>query len=808
MGGLLKEHGAGTGSRISAVRKETQMENHAVYNVIRAWDHQLRLAGHSLVKFIAEEGHSRILEPGEVRYMARTEAYAEYGIPEDSVWQRSCIKNVRTGAKRFEASLSESGGPMPCLFIDMDESSINLAATQYLQHSLNMRLIHIRDPCHRTWNDMRQSLQDCDLWADVLEKNHCLGLQHAPWKSSAFFRQMQESAELHVQTANGNNPLMAALQERMEADVIDRARGCRAQSVDVQDLFKQLQTSISLVRQGSRTSLTRWFEFISRWKSYDAHYTNYLYLYCLILYFSGKVESVMDLPVWDEDLGAAVVEARVGIEETGKKVSGKRTMQQEQREKETQGDGKLQRKAMNSVHLGALILGNKGSQRRGKIILEVAAPVESAFNTEVQAISRPETMKEVVMKYAVEGCSKVLLDVFAVLRDADALERMRFCMHARNQGFYTSQLGVAGGSAGSRSASSAARKCLRRIEIHETDAEDSEMAELLFKLVTSTVRNRALSMTGYTCCPPGELLLLVSGEGSVVAEGLARQKKNWEVLVQSEAKQFEFHVVRDLLKEIGWLHNVAVREILVALAQHEFRMVPPGVSKILENMVGGFGSTLVCEKAFQKLRDIRRESQSERTGRLTRFYWPVASQLLQEMGRKEVSPTASTTEDQGMPRTLPQTVFHCEGLPCSLPDEAMTRMKKEVRGKKDFLSTNARGMMLQSGAWRLLCHVAGAKTWKDLHKCWVNQLFDEESVYLQKSTGKYWLALKVTRFGVLAWPLGQHMRGELVFYGLSAKAGCQPEWLHAFDARDWEYQPTACMPPSVVKSLSPGAKPF
>eukprot|EP00971_Amphidinium_carterae_P347804 6489995-Amphidinium_carterae.2 len=52
------------------------------------------------------------------------------------------------------------------------------------------------------------------------------------------------------------------------------------------------------------------------------------------------------------------------------------------------------------------------------------------------------------------------------------------------------------------------------------------------------------------------------------------------------------------------------------------------------------------------------------------------------------------------------------------------------------------------------------------------------------------------------------MRGELTFYGLNTKTGCEAEWLHAFESSEWEYQPTACLPPSVVKSLSPGAKPF
>eukprot|EP00971_Amphidinium_carterae_P033611 661742-Amphidinium_carterae.1 len=87
-------------------------------------------------------------------------------------------------------------------------------------------------------------------------------------------------------------------------------------------------------------------------------------------------------------------------------------------------------------------------------------------------------MKELVLQHSLDGCSKELLDIFAILRDSDALARMRFCMHAKNQSFYTSQLGIVGKGASSSAASSVPRQFLRPVEIHETDAEDADLAEL------------------------------------------------------------------------------------------------------------------------------------------------------------------------------------------------------------------------------------------------------------------------------------------------------------------------------------------
>ena len=521
MAGLLQQHADAPPSAIEKAKKDAKTQNLCVYNLLRAWDHQLQLAGLSLQMFVAAPGHTALLKPGEVRYMCPL-LPGDYTIPSGCKWERACIKNVSTSAKRFEMQHDIGHSPQPCLVFDLDESSINLAAIQFLQNSLHCRVLHMRDPLHRCWNDLKQSFKECDLWSDVLEKNFVLGLQHAPWKSAAFFRQLQESAEQHVKEANMNNPLMAALEEQLEADVRDIIGGASSSSTDRHALWQRLQTSMALSRQSSRCSLSRWFEWVSRWREFDKQYSCYLYYYCLILFYSGKVNSVLDLPIWSERLGALVVQAKSDLRDKQKKQS----MAEEKAAAETTAAGTPQRKAMNSVHLAALILGNAGAQRRGKIMLEVAAPVEYAFNREVKAVSQPDTMRETVIKYVAEGYSAVLIDILGVLKDADALSRMRFTMHAQNKNFYQHQVQQQSTSSSSSSTTNPSQ-WQAAVEIHETDAEDAEMAELLFKVVITTVRCRALSMSVYTSSPPGQFCLLMAGESQrqLVGEALACQKK-------------------------------------------------------------------------------------------------------------------------------------------------------------------------------------------------------------------------------------------------------------------------------------------
>eukprot|EP00971_Amphidinium_carterae_P087569 1732687-Amphidinium_carterae.1 len=114
---------------------------------------------------------------GEVRYeVADTEA-VPYDLPAGAPSKRVCVKNNLSGEKRFEVARDSPLVPNPLLILDVDESSCNLAAIQFLQHRCKLRLLHYRDGAHRCWNDFKQALKDAQLTsrsvalAAILETN-------------------------------------------------------------------------------------------------------------------------------------------------------------------------------------------------------------------------------------------------------------------------------------------------------------------------------------------------------------------------------------------------------------------------------------------------------------------------------------------------------------------------------------------------------------------------------------------------------------------------------------------------------------
>eukprot|EP00975_Prorocentrum_lima_P000488 94906-Prorocentrum_lima.AAC.1 len=69
--------------------------------------------------------------------------------------------------------------------MNLDECGTNLCPIQYAIGELHLRIIGLRDAAHRHWRDYRLALGDCELWSDVLEKMHCMGVRHGPWSSQA-----------------------------------------------------------------------------------------------------------------------------------------------------------------------------------------------------------------------------------------------------------------------------------------------------------------------------------------------------------------------------------------------------------------------------------------------------------------------------------------------------------------------------------------------------------------------------------------------------------------------------------------------
>ena len=73
----------------------------------------------------------------------------------------------------------------PTLVMCYDEGSPNVALAQWLQYRARLRVICLRDPFLREWNDVTNALRAVGLWDTVLLSTVCFNLPHGPWNGQA-----------------------------------------------------------------------------------------------------------------------------------------------------------------------------------------------------------------------------------------------------------------------------------------------------------------------------------------------------------------------------------------------------------------------------------------------------------------------------------------------------------------------------------------------------------------------------------------------------------------------------------------------
>ena len=126
-----------------------------------------------------------------------------------------------------------------------------------------------RDPFHRIWNDVKLGLQEAGLRADVYERLHCKNLPCGPFKSAAWWREVQSCMKEHFRVSTKHNELVQALHPGLQ--VAARAAGAVPSPNDTEEaadqVWKWLREVSKMTRQNRLTkteTLFQPFEAISQ----------------------------------------------------------------------------------------------------------------------------------------------------------------------------------------------------------------------------------------------------------------------------------------------------------------------------------------------------------------------------------------------------------------------------------------------------------------------------------------------------------------------------------------------------------------
>ena len=114
------------------------------------------------------------------------------------------------------------------------------------------------DPSHRSWNDVKQAMVDCGLWAYILALHIVLNLDHGPWDGSVVHAKSSEALQKLIAYVGLASPLIELFREHILKDL---GLGARRFEEDIDSfLLKHMKELFNT--KARRVPLNRWMEVL------------------------------------------------------------------------------------------------------------------------------------------------------------------------------------------------------------------------------------------------------------------------------------------------------------------------------------------------------------------------------------------------------------------------------------------------------------------------------------------------------------------------------------------------------------------
>eukprot|EP00971_Amphidinium_carterae_P336242 6472491-Amphidinium_carterae.3 len=256
-----------------AVRKEGSVQRKANSDFLLALDHMLYCGlGRGLKAFWCQQP-PRGLVADELRYWLA-------GVNGRT---RACVKNMTTGAKRFELPViagKDGVALRPALHVVTDEGCVGRVALLYLMSRTCLRGTALGDPLHRHWNDTKLAIKSSSLWSVVQEYTCVFNVHMAPWNQSAFHSIIAQAGREYFEHCDESNRLYVHMYEEL-AEERSTSPMEWATSEHYTALWRSLTQSKHLRSEGDHVKLGRWYSFF---KEADARADRLAELQLILLY--------------------------------------------------------------------------------------------------------------------------------------------------------------------------------------------------------------------------------------------------------------------------------------------------------------------------------------------------------------------------------------------------------------------------------------------------------------------------------------------------------------------------------------------
>lgn len=539
-------------------------------------------------------------------------------------------------------------------------------------------------------------------------------------------------------------------------------------------LFQELAGDDLFKAKGPRVAMRRWMSWLTSMRTFIGKWHTMLLVLTWIGLRSGFYSDAKSVPLLGSQSSVAV--KALSVEEVAKS---------ESRAGDDNTDRKLQsmrEKAVNTLHLVSMVLGDMARYRFCRILVELSEPVSTAHSKEATQMKGDNSVIEYYLAYSRGGYNFVLRKIFGLLCKPAALDAMGFLLDVD----FSMEAGKATSS----------NDEVPAIFLPAQEAviqEEAVFAEKAWLFALNLCRTRALSMSSHTHAFPNLFVLLLSPSGTIRKSGLGICEEAWTALAAVEVAALSRPALARLIKAIPWADWTIPREILLLLAQVEFKVIPEQVTQLLKSHFAGFGQSAIMENNINRNRDIQRQSKNSRLSDIKAWYRPIVTNVLGMYDRPEVQPHHHHSLSN---RAIPKQSFVSTGCEPSIAQKEICK----IMGKAFWTTTGAQGLQLCPSAWSLLQDLFRRAAWDDANLAWKAMFALTGMILQRRGFEQVLLVLASNQYAFIGWPIIITETAGKTFATVSSDDSAAPSFHHVYDFDQWSAFPHKICPPVRVIS--------
>jgi len=649
------------------------------------------------------------------------------------------------------------------LTICMDQEASQWSALNFLQTGLFLNVVGLRDPFHRSWNDLSASLRKAGAWPAYVNSLFVFNISYGPWQHAAFFRKMQSSAASLQKLIQPDDPLLLKFWPAIMADVgtsstLDSHSGSAARSQYLEEYIHDKAFSV----KGPKASISRWFSWMGSQAFWDKSWHSKAMSIVHLAIHEGWACQAEE--IWDSMPTLTAAEA-LGDHSSSSKLKATRSAKAKINE--------LVVKSQNSLHAVARLMCDRELLSMTRLIALASQPEYTAFTQLQKTLKGPEASIAQYSSWAHWGWLDVCRETSAALQQLDLMERAGFTVS------FTS--------------------AHNRLSLKSADvALEDSLASSLGKLVFNIISERSGSMIWHTSFYPGRMAGIFKEES---ADDIVAELRQCTVACRA-AQDSQVTSAKKIARQCPL--STTFMRWCIAIAE-EAGWVCTGKLKSFVGMVfQGITQTRIVEETNQRLRDKeKRDSSSKELQHLKMWETPVHHKMLEKYAFTEVKarpqscrpPSESLGHlfDPRPPPTQRKKRKRDEDEPTPELDakQKMDLRLEGVMGRQDWVVYNPESLQNQIANLELMkwCH-SQELDWQQVNQAWKAQLAPEGQLMVEKSKSTVWIVLGAYPSAVLLCP-ARKLRDKFWTWDI----GSMLQWRFLFDLDDWRVVQTIYVSP-------------